>query len=142
MERQSVLEQATDLPPVLTVAVANREEVAMLQAHDVRRRDVGVLVRLVRIVRGNAAFCREREFSDDVTDLVLAGLLRDLLSRRGRVRYLVGRRRLRTILIRDGAVVVGVVLRTFASLLPDVKLLLQPQFLLSLHALQALRVGA
>jgi hypothetical protein len=61
-----MLEQSTDLAAVLPVAIANREEMAVLQAHDVRRRDVSILVSLVGIVSSNSSFCSKGEFCHNV----------------------------------------------------------------------------
>ena len=44
----------------------------VLQAHDVRRRDVGVLVRLVWVVSCNPSLGREGELCNYVADLVLS----------------------------------------------------------------------
>ena len=70
VEWQSVLEQTTHLPTVLAVAVTNREEVAMLETHDVRRCDVSILVRLVGIVGSYATLCCKRELRHHVADFV------------------------------------------------------------------------
>jgi hypothetical protein len=66
-----MLEQSTDLAAVLAVAIANREEMAVLQAHDVRRCDVGILVSLVGIVSSNSSFCSEREFGHNIANFCL-----------------------------------------------------------------------
>ena len=59
---------------------------AMLKAHDVRVRDVGILVDLVRIMGRDATLGRERELRDDIHNfllLVAVGFLALLtLSRR------------------------------------------------------------
>lgn len=47
----------------------------VLQAHDVWRGDVGVLVCLVGVVGRDATLGRKRELGDNVADLVLGGLL-------------------------------------------------------------------
>ena len=66
-----MLKETTDFSSVLAVAVADGEEVAVLQAHDVRRGDIGVLVRLVGVVGCNTSFGSKGEFGDYVADLVL-----------------------------------------------------------------------
>jgi hypothetical protein len=43
----------------------------VLQAHDVRRRDVGILVSLVGIVSSDSSFCSEREFCNNITNFCL-----------------------------------------------------------------------
>ena len=102
---------------------------AVLQAHNVRRGDVGVLVGLVRVVSSDAALGRERELGYDVADLVLRALLL-LISC---LRRLVGR----------GAapIVISSCWRALVLLL--FSLLLQTQLLrVGLHALIALGVTA
>lgn len=77
-----MLEQSTHLATVLSVAIANREEMAVLQAHDVRRRDVGILISLVGVVSSNSSFCSEREFCDNIANFLwLTGILSLRLSR-------------------------------------------------------------
>ena len=74
VEGQPVLEETADLAAILTVTIADGEEVAMFQAHDVRGRDVRILIRLVRVVRRYTALGRERELRHHVAYLVLLGL--------------------------------------------------------------------
>jgi hypothetical protein len=66
-----VFEQSTDLAAILSMAIANREEMAMLQAHDVRGGDVSVLISLIGIVSSNSSFCSEREFSYNIANFCL-----------------------------------------------------------------------
>ena len=44
----------------------------VLEAHDVRVRDVSVLIDFVRIVGRDSALSRKRELCDDVDNLLLA----------------------------------------------------------------------
>ena len=55
------------------MAIANREEVAVLEAHDVRVSNVCVLVDLVWVVSGYASFGGKREFRDYVDNFVPVG---------------------------------------------------------------------
>lgn len=71
VERQSMLEEARDLATILTMAIAHAEEVAVLEAHDVRRRNIRILVSLVRVMRRDTALSSERELCHNVADLVL-----------------------------------------------------------------------
>ena len=101
---------------------------AVLQAHNVWRRDVGILIRLIRVVCRNASLGRKRKLGNDVADLVLARLL-----------FIISLRRL----IRRGAapVVISSCWRTVVLLL--VSLLLQAQLLrVGLHALITLGMAA
>ena len=59
MEWKSVLQETTHFPAILAVAIAHRKEVAMLQAHYVRRCDVGILICFVRVVRSNSSLGSE-----------------------------------------------------------------------------------
>lgn len=52
------------------MAVANREEVAVPQPHNVRVRNIRVLVDLVGVVRGDSTFGGEAELGNDVGDLL------------------------------------------------------------------------
>ena len=67
---QAMLEEGADVAPVRAVPVAHREEVAVLEAHDVGVGDVGVLVDFVRVVRRNAALGREGELRDNIHDFL------------------------------------------------------------------------
>lgn len=158
VERQSVLEQAGDLATILTVTVAHREKVAVLEAHNVRRRDIGILISLVWVVCRNTALGSERELRHNVADLVLGlaarlALLMTRLLRRGRIgraRGTAGLRLRRTCIVlycgtgrapsivsrfSAGRLLVSSVWR--AAVLPFLRLL-HTQLLCSLHALQAL----
>jgi len=53
------------------MAIANREEVAVLQAHYMWGGDIGILVSFIWVVSCDAAFGGERKFSNNVTDLGL-----------------------------------------------------------------------
>jgi hypothetical protein len=88
VERQSVLQEATHLAPVLAVSVADRKEVAVFQAHDVGRRDVGVLVCLVGVVCCYSAFGCKGELGHHVADLLHFLALRLVLIWRS---YVCGR---------------------------------------------------
>jgi len=46
-----VLQEGADVTTVGAVAVADREEMAVLEAHDVRVRNISVLVHLVWVMR-------------------------------------------------------------------------------------------
>ena len=49
-EWQSMFKEGAHIAPILTMSIANREEMAVLQAHNVGVCDVGILVHLVRVV--------------------------------------------------------------------------------------------
>ena len=49
----------------------------VLEAHDVRVRDVSVLIDFVRIVGRDSALSRKRELCDDVDNLLLARITCD-----------------------------------------------------------------
>lgn len=65
-----MLEQARDLLSVMTMPVADGEEVAVAKVEHVRVCQVGVLVDFVGVVSRDASLCREGELSDDVMDRV------------------------------------------------------------------------
>ena len=67
---QAMLEEGADVAPVRAVSIADREEVAVLETHNVGVGDVGVLVDLVGVVRRDAALGREGELGDDVDDFL------------------------------------------------------------------------
>lgn len=50
VQRQTMFQEGADLTTVGTMAITDREEVAMFEAHDVRISYVGVLIHFVRIV--------------------------------------------------------------------------------------------
>lgn len=75
MVRQPVLEQPTDFSAILAVAIAHREEVAVLQTHDVGRCYVGILVRLVGVVSGNTSFSSKRKLGYNIVNFIF-GLCR------------------------------------------------------------------
>ena len=58
---QALLHVARDLAAELAVAIGHREEVAVLEAAEVRHRNPGVLVLLVRVRGRLACLCSERE---------------------------------------------------------------------------------
>ena len=66
VERQSVLEEARDFAAVLTVAVTDGEEVAVLEAEHVGGGDVRILISLVRVMRSDTTLCGEGEFRHHV----------------------------------------------------------------------------
>ena len=74
VEWQSVLQKSTNFSAILTVTITNWKEMAMFQAHDMRRCNVRILVCLVWIVGGNATFGREWKFCDNVTYFCFACL--------------------------------------------------------------------
>ena len=59
--------------------IANREEVTVLETHDVRICNVSVLVHLIRVVRRDASFRREGELSDNIDYLLLLATLTSFL---------------------------------------------------------------
>lgn len=59
VERKSVLQETADFSAVLSVAITDREEVAVLETHDVGRGDVGVLICFVRIMSCDTSFRRK-----------------------------------------------------------------------------------
>lgn len=70
---QSVLEEGANVSAVRAMSIADGEKVAVLQAHDVRVGNIGVLVDFVRVVRRDAALGGKRELGDDVDNLLLPG---------------------------------------------------------------------
>ena len=58
---QALLHIARDLAPKLAVAISYREEVAVLEAAEVRHSNPGILVLLVRVRGRLARLCSERE---------------------------------------------------------------------------------
>ena len=70
---QTVFKEGADLTPVRPVAIANGEEVAVLEAHNVRVSNVCILIDLVWVVSGYASFGGKREFCDYVDNFVPVG---------------------------------------------------------------------
>jgi hypothetical protein len=68
-EGESVLQEPADFSSVLPVPVTDREEVAVTESEEVRARDVGVLVDLVRVVRREPSLGSEGELGHNVRDL-------------------------------------------------------------------------
>ena len=56
---KSVLEERANVSAIRAVAVANREEMTMFEAHDMRVSNVCVLIHLVWVVGRDATFGRE-----------------------------------------------------------------------------------
>ena len=67
VERKSVFQQSAYLSTVLAVAIANREEVTVFQAHYVWRGYVRILVYFVRIMSSYTSFRCERELCNHIT---------------------------------------------------------------------------
>ena len=65
--RQALLHVAGDLAAELAVAISHREEVAVLEAAEVRHGNPGVLVLLVRVRGRLACLCSERELCHAVS---------------------------------------------------------------------------
>lgn len=63
-----MLQKTADFSAVLTVAITDGEEVAMLEAHYVGRGDVRVLVCFVWVVSCYATFCCKRKFGYNIAD--------------------------------------------------------------------------
>ena len=53
------------------MTIANREEVAMLQTHNVWVSNVGILVDLVGVMGRDTSLGRKRELCDDIHDFLL-----------------------------------------------------------------------
>ena len=68
LEGQTVLEKTGDLLTVVTMAVADGEEMAVTQIEHVWIGEVGILVDFVGVVGRDAALGSEREFGDHVVD--------------------------------------------------------------------------
>jgi len=49
-KRQSMLHKRTDIPPVLSMTISHRKEMAVFEAHNVGMRDVGVLIHFSGVV--------------------------------------------------------------------------------------------
>ena len=73
--RQAVLQEGAYVTSVRAMAVAHGEEMAVLEAQDVRVGDIGVLVYLVRVVGRDTTFRSEGELRDDVEYLIRASRL-------------------------------------------------------------------
>lgn len=73
MEWKSVLQEPTHFSAVLAVAIADGEEVTMLEPKNVGRRDVGILVCLVGVVWSDTSLGCERELGDNIANLVGLG---------------------------------------------------------------------
>ena len=69
MERQSVLEQPRDVLAVVTVPVADGEEMTVSQVEHVGVREIGVLIHLVGVVGCDASLGGERELGNDIVDV-------------------------------------------------------------------------
>ena len=69
-ERKSMLEEWTHISSIWSVSVTDWEEMAMLQAHDMRVCYIRILVHLIRIVRWDSSFCREGKLRDYIYDLM------------------------------------------------------------------------
>ena len=65
-----MLKQTADLSAILAVTIAHREEMTVLQAHDMRGCDVSILVCFVRVVSSNSSLGGKREFSDNVANFL------------------------------------------------------------------------
>ena len=65
-----MFEQTTDLASILPMAIADREEMTMLKAHDVGRCYVSVLVCLVWIMGCNSTFGREGKLCYNIADFL------------------------------------------------------------------------
>ena len=63
-----MLQEPTDLVAVVPVAITNGEEVTVAQLEYVRVRQVSVLVLLVRVVHGYAAFSGKAELGHNIVD--------------------------------------------------------------------------
>lgn len=72
------------------MAVTDREEVAVAEAHNVWVGQVRVLIHFKRVMRGDAALGRERELSDDVGQLL--SVYRPAIFLRRRVRTVLDQR--------------------------------------------------
>lgn len=56
---------------MLAVTIADRKEMAVSQAQEMRARDIGVLINFVRVVDGEARLSGEGELSDHISYLRL-----------------------------------------------------------------------
>lgn len=70
LEGQTMLEQARDFLTIVSMAITDREEVAVAQVEHVRVSQVGVLVDFIRIMRCDSSLRREGEFGDYVVNRV------------------------------------------------------------------------
>ena len=75
-----MLQERADISSVRAVTVADREEVAVLQAHNVRIGHVRILVDLVGVMRRNSTLCCKGELRDNVHYLVLVVLTCAIVS--------------------------------------------------------------
>lgn len=66
MLREHLLEESTDLLPMLTMAIGHGEKVTILLATEVGYRDPHILILFVRITGGNACFCGECKLSNAI----------------------------------------------------------------------------
>ena len=78
-----MLEQARDLLSVMTMPVADGEEVAVSKVEHVRVCQVGVLVDFVGVVSRDTSLCCKGELSDTVIKLLLRRLGLGYRLRRG-----------------------------------------------------------
>ena len=69
-----MLQERTDISSIGAVTIADGEEVAVLQTHDVWVGHVGILVDLVGVVGRDPTLCCERELRNYVHYLVLVVL--------------------------------------------------------------------
>ena len=69
LEWQSVLEQARHVLTVVTVPVADREEMTVSQVQHVWVREIRVLIHFVGVVRRDASLGGERELGHDIVDV-------------------------------------------------------------------------
>lgn len=61
-----MLEERTDFAAIRAMSITDSEEMAVFQAHDVRIRNVGILVYLVRIMSRDATLSSKTKLCDDV----------------------------------------------------------------------------
>ena len=69
LERQSVLEEAGDVLAVVTVAVADGEEMTVSQVEHVGVREIRVLIHFVGVVGCDASLGGERELGNDIVNV-------------------------------------------------------------------------
>ena len=81
-----MLKQSRHFSSILSVAIAYREEVAMLEPHDVRRGDISILICLVWIMSCNTTLRSKTKFSYHITYFAFRGFLCSLLVSTGLIR--------------------------------------------------------